>query len=155
MAITYLLSLSLRLDVVQRRIAAYASEKLESSLEISLNAESLLVKDLDEIILKNILVLDQKGDTALAIKEATAHISPYELLNNRIQINTLTAAAPDIRLNRPSKDAPLNIQFIIDKLPAEKDPDSKALSVHINQIIIYDGKFRYDVHDIPRRVLLH
>ena len=154
MAITYLLSLSLRLDVVQRRIAAFASEQLESSLEIPLKAESLLVKDLDEIILKNVLVLDQKGDTALAIKEATAHISPYELLNNRIQINTLTAAAPDIRLSRASKESPLNIQFILDKLQTEKDPNSKALSVHINQIIIYDGKFSYDVHDIPAKEAL-
>lgn len=108
-----------------------------------------MVKNLDEVILKNILILDLDKDTVLAAKEFTAHISPFELLNNRIQINTLTVAEPDIRLNRISDNSPLNIQFIIDKLKKEKDPNDKALSVHINQVIIYDGEFRYDIYDKP------
>lgn len=144
-----MMSLSLRFDSVQQKIARIVSEKFEEILEIPLNAETLRVKDLDEIVLKGIAILDQKGDTALATKEVTAHISPFDLLRNRIQINTLAVAAPDIRINRATKDSALNIQFIIDKLKQKDDFEKKMFSVHINQLIIYDGRFRYDINDRP------
>ena len=146
----YTLSLSLRLDNVQNKIAATVSEEIEHILGIPAQAEMLRIKDLDEIILKNILLLDQQNDTILAAKEITAHISPLELFKERIQINTLTVAAPDIRISRLSKNDELNIQFIIDKLKQEEAPDKKKFSVHINQLIVYDGMFRYDIHDTPK-----
>lgn len=150
-AAIYIASLSLRLDSIQRKIAATVSEKIEEILEIPVNAGALRIKYLDEIILKDITILDQQGDTALYTKEITAHISPYELLKNRIQVNTLAVAAPDIRLKKDSANSPLNIQFIIDKLKQKESHEEKAIAVRINQLIVYDGKFSYDVQDTPRK----
>ncbi len=150
-AIIYVASLSLRLDSIQKSIAATISEKVEELLDIHVNAEAIRIRHFDEIILKDITILDQQGDTALYTKEITAHISPYELLKNRIQVNTLAVAAPDIRLRQDSAGSPLNIQFILDKLKSEENKEDKAVAVRINQLILYDGRFSYDRLDIPEK----
>ena len=149
MAIIYLMSLSLRLDSVQRRLASVITTEIETLLEAPIGIESIRIIHLDKIILKNIALRDSVGDTIISVKEATAHISPYELLKKRIQINTLALASPDIKIYRTTSQSPLNIQFIIDKLKKEENEDNPKLALRINQMLIYDGKFRYDINEAP------
>ncbi|MBO5921288.1 MAG: hypothetical protein J6Q48_02755, partial [Bacteroidaceae bacterium] len=149
MAIIYLMSLSLRLDSVQRRLASVITTEIETLLETPIGIESIRVIHLDKIILKNIALRDSVGDTIVSVKEATAHISPYELLKKRIQINTLALASPDIKIYRTTSQSPLNIQFIIDKLKKDDNEDNPKLALRINQMLIYDGKFRYDINEAP------
>mgnify|MGYP003291236665 FL=1 len=84
MAILYLLSISLRFDVVQKRIASIITQEIETLLETPLSIGGLRVIHLDEIVLKDITLRDQDGDTIVFAEKATAHISPYRLLKNHI-----------------------------------------------------------------------
>ena len=151
MAILYLLSISLRFDVVQKRIASIITQEIETLLETPLSIGGLRVIHLDEIVLKDITLRDQAGDTIVFAEKATAHISPYRLLKNHIQINTLTIAEPDIRIARKTSHSPLNIQFIIEKFKQQSDNEDKKFTLRINQMLVYDGKFRYDIHDAAPR----
>ena len=146
----YLLSMSLRLDSVQKHLASLITEGIESVIETPISIGSLRVIHLDEILLKEITVCDQSKDTILHVEKATAHISPYKLLNNKIQINTLSFANPDIRINRTTTGSPLNIQFLIDKFKQDKKKEKQKFALRINQLLIYDGKFSYDVLDAPQ-----
>ena len=141
--------MSLRLDSVQQRLAALITKEIETILETPISIGSLRVIHLDEIVLKSILVRDLSQDTVLYAEKATAHISPYKLINNRIQINTLAIATPDIRISRATSLSPLNIQFIIDKFKQNEKKEKQNFALRINQLLIYDGKFSYDIQDAP------
>lgn len=104
---------------------------------------------LDEVVLKDITLLDQEGDTIVFAEKVTAHISPYVLLKNRIQINTLAIATPDIRINRATQQSPLNIQFLLDKFKPDSKKEKQKFAIRINQMLVYDGKFSYDVYNAP------
>lgn len=147
--VVYALSISLRFDTVQNRIAIFLSEKIEEYYDIPVKVEAIRISRLNEIELKEISLLDQQGDTILSAEKATAHISPLRIFKNEIQINTLTVAAPSAMIYRTSKDSATNIQFIIDKLVKDEDKDKKELGIKINQLLLYDGKFRYDINDSP------
>ncbi len=142
--------MSLRLDSVQKRLASFITGEIETALEAPIEIQGIKVIHLDEVILNGILLRDQVGDTILYAEKATAHISPYKLIKNRIQINTLTVAAPDIRINRMSASSPLNIQFLIDKFKKDEQKEDKKFALRINQMLIYDGRVRYDIQDVPR-----
>lgn len=133
-----------KLDASQRWLAAFVSEELEKQLGIPAYIDKLQIQNLDEVTLENILVLDQQKDTLIYAKRATANIDPISLTKGNVHINTLAFAAPDIRLNRAAPDKGLNIQFIIDSFYKEKQEESST-DLRINQLIVYDGKFKYDV----------
>ena len=142
------MSLLLRIDVVQRRLGEYVAEELKSTYGIPLKIGGIRIRHLDEIIIKDILVTSPEGDTILHSNEGTAHISPSRMSQGQIQINTLLFSKPDIRINRKTQGAPLNIQFIIDNLDKNKNNDNSNISVRVNQFLAYDGKFSYDILDI-------
>ena len=144
------MSISLRLDVVQKNIASIITKEVGTILGTPINIGSLRVIHFDEIVLKDITLHDQYGDTIVFTPKATAHISPYKILSNRIQINTLALAAPDIRIARSNSQAPLNIQFIIDKFKKDNNKKNTNFALRINQLLVYDGRFRYDINDAPK-----
>ncbi len=108
------------------------------------------VRHLNKIEIKDILLKDLEGDTLASIDKLTAHISPLHLLQNRIKINTIILACPQIRITRPTTEADTNIQFIIDLLAGNDSTSSTKLpDIRANQIQIYDGCFSYDVLTAP------
>ena len=143
----YLSSLLFRVEAVQHGIASYLTYEIRKAYGIPLSIEKLRVRNLDEVILKGILIKDLNNDTIVYTSEATAHITPYKLAEGRIQINTLVFAEPDIRLSRDSAGSPLNIQFIIDNLDSKEESNKKEIDLRINQFIVYNGQFSYDVRN--------
>ena len=140
----FLLTMSLRLDVVQRRLASYVADEIEEGYGIPMEIEAIEVRSLNDLRLKKVLVRDLVGDTMIYADEARAYMQTPRLFNGEIRINTLMLAAPDIRLNRKTPDSPLNIQFAIDALSSGKKGGSK-LDVRVNQLSVYDGCIAYDV----------
>lgn len=143
---------SLKLDVVQRRIAKVVSNEIEASYGIPVEIEKIEINNLTEITLRNIQIVGLDGNNIINTDEAIAHISPLKLLDNELCINTLIFAAPDISLNRDSANAPLNIQFILDNIAERRKKQTKSkFNVRINQALVYDGRFRYDIGNEPEK----
>lgn len=130
-------------------MASFITEKIEEAYEIPLKVEAIRISRLNEIELKGISLLDQQGYSIISAGRATAHISPLKIFKNEIQVNTLTLAEPDARIYRESKDSAMNIQFILDKFKSNEEKEKKELGIRINQLLLYDGKFRYDINDAP------
>lgn len=149
-ATIFLLSLLFRIDAIQRRLALYVTEEIKKAYNIPLEMDMLKIRNLGEFSLSNVTIRDLKNDTIVHAGEITAHISPHRLMRGEIQINTLTFAQPTIKLNRATKEAPLNIQFIIDNLGSKEKKSDNNLVLRINQLLIYDGNFRYDILDAPQ-----
>ena len=144
-------SISLKIDSVQKYLATAITNELETLLETPIEIGSLKVTNFDEVQLKKITLGNFSGDTIIFAENATAHISPYSLLKHRIQINTLAIASPDIRIKRADSSSPTNIQFIIDKLKQDTTKEKPKFALRINQILVYDGKFSYDILNAPKQ----
>ncbi len=138
--------LFLQSDVAKHRIASFTTDKIGELYGIPATIGSIEIKNLNEATLENVLILDLDGDTLIYARRAMASIEPTKLLDNRIQINTLAFESPDIRLNRPTNEAPLNIQFILDRISSDEKKESNT-DLRINQLLVYDAKFRYDVEN--------
>lgn len=146
--VLFLLMMALRLDFVQRRLAAFIADEIEDAYGIPIEIEAVEVRSLNDLRLKKVFIRDLAGDSLIYVDEARAYLQTMKLLQGKADINTLMLAAPDIRLNRETPDSPLNIQFIIDALTKNKKKDS-SLKVRINQISLYDGRVTYDVLSEP------
>ena len=143
-----LLVMSLRLDAVQRGLAAFVADEIEESYGIPIEIEAVEVRSLNDLRLKRVFIRDLAGDSMIYVDEARAYLQTSRLLHGEVRMNTLMLAAPDVRLNRKTPDSPLNIQFVIDALTKNKNKKSD-LNLRINQISLYDGHFTYDVMSEP------
>ena len=94
--------------------------------------------------MRDVVVFDQNGDTVISAKRAMASIEPLKLIDGALHINTLAFEAPEVRLSRTAKESPLNIQFILDNLNKDNSKSNNT-SLRINQLLVYDGSFSYDV----------
>ncbi|MBP3409235.1 MAG: translocation/assembly module TamB domain-containing protein [Bacteroidaceae bacterium] len=138
--------LFLQSDVAKHRIASFTTDKIGELYGIPATIGSIEIKNLNEATLENVLILDLDGDTLIYARRAMASIEPTKLFDNRIQINTLAFESPDIRLDRPTKEAPLNIQFILDRISSDEKKENNT-DLRINQLLVYDAKFKYDVEN--------
>ncbi len=120
------------------------SQFIKQQYEIPASIEKIHIDKFSRVALENVLILDQQGDTLIASRSATASLSPLKIIDGIVQINTLSFAAPTIKLQRDTAGAPLNIQYIIDIVNKDKNDESKT-DLRINQLLIYDGQFSYDV----------
>ena len=134
----------MRLDVVKQRVASYVSAEI-SGYGIPLDVEEIEVRSLNDVRLKNITLRDLAGDTLLHADEARAYLQTKRLLKGEVRVNTLVFAAPDIRLNRVAPGEDLNVQFIIDILSGDKKREKPGMDLRINQLLVYDGRFSYNV----------
>ena len=134
----------MRLDVVKHRLASYISKEL-TEYGIPLEVGEIEVRSINDVRLKNVLLLDQSGDTIIHAEEARAYLQTGKLLKGEVRVNTLVFAAPDIRLSRATPESDLNIQFIVDILNKNKKDEPSKLDLRINQLLVYDGRLSYDV----------
>lgn len=136
--------MSLRLDVVQHRLASWVSDMVTEDYGVPLDVETVDIRGINDIRLKGVLIRDLDGDTLICADEARAYLRTPELFSGKVRVNTLSIAAPDIRICRLTPDSPLNIQFLIDIIKGDKKEKSNP-DLRINQISIYDGRVSYDV----------
>lgn len=144
-ALLFLLLFSMRIDGVTHRLASYVSKEITEEYGIPLNVGSVEVRGINDVRLKNVLLLDLEGDTVVHADEARAYLQTKRLLDGEVRINTLVFAAPYIRLCRATPDSELNIQFLVDMLNSNKKDEESGIDLRINQLLVYDGVFSYDV----------
>lgn len=139
----------MRLDGVKHRLASYVSAEITEKYGIPLDVEEVEVRSLNELCLKNVTLYDLFGDTIMHTGEARVCLQTKKLMNGEIRVNTLIFAAPDIRLSRATPDADLNVQYLIDILGSDKEKEDSRIDLRINQMLVYDGFFSYDVLSKP------
>ena len=111
----------LRSDVAKHRLASFVTQEINTLFNIPVKVKSIEIKNFNEATLENTLLLDQNGDTLIYARKAIASLEPSRLLDGAIRIHTLAFEAPVIRLNRPTPDDKLNIQFILEKFLAKSN----------------------------------
>ena len=135
----------MRLAFVKSRIASYASSEITGKLGVPLDVEEVEVRGLNDVRLRNVVLRGVEEDTIVYVQEARAYLQTKRLLKGEVRVNTLVFAAPDIRLNRSVPGGELNIQSLVDLLSRDKKEEKSKIDLRINQLLMYDGRFSYDV----------
>ncbi len=127
-----------------KKAAAVLSEQLKTDVSIGRARLGLFSR----LVLDDVLLLDQGGDTLLAATRLSAKMNVMELTRGRIRIDNVQLFGYDVRLRRDSPDEPYNFQFIIDRF-ASQDTTSTPLDLAISSIVVRRGRLSHDLTYAP------
>jgi len=148
-ALAYLLLL---LPPVQERVRGAGERALSEYLDTDVSIGSISIRPFDELILKQVNIPDQQGDSLIAIDKLGAGISLKHLLaDRRVVVTYAEVQGLKGRVTRPDKDSPTNLQFIIDALKPKGDKPPKPFDVQVDNVVIRHSSLSYDVLDQPVR----
>ncbi len=127
-------------------MAERITHEIHERIDLPLQMGTIQVRHFNKLEISDILLNDQRGDTMIYVDKLTLHFSPLQLLREKIRINTITLANPDVRIYRETPDSKTNIEFL-SSLFASDDTTStpKIPELKINQLQIYDGRVSYDI----------
>lgn len=126
----------------------YAKEKavtyLEEKIKTKVRVDSLAIKFPKKVVLIGVYFEDQKKDTLFAGEKLAADISLFQLINNKVEINSLELVGISANLNRDSK-AVFNFDYIIKAFasPKKQDSDSAPMQFSVEEIELDRIKFNY------------
>ena len=142
--------LLLNIPSVQQKITRWGEDELSSLLGTRLTIGASHVFPFNKIELSDLCLYDNQGDTLLHAQRLIAGVALQELLQRRLVFTTVQLYDFEVSLQRETPDAPLNLQFILDRFKKE---GTSAIDLHsqINTILARRGTLRYDVHsEAPR-----
>ncbi len=137
-AIYVLIYTALWIPQVQQEVKSIAIKWLENRIGSRVDVERLSLHPFDEAILSNVTLYDKKGEKALRVKSLGAGINLWKLLKDgRVEITYAELVDADFLIYQEDKDAPLNIQYIIDAFkPKDKNKPPTEFDIAIHNITI-------------------
>ena len=142
-----LLVILLKIPVVQEQLTIVVQRQLTTILDTPVGIEHINIGYPDRIILDNVSIKDLQGEQLLQVARLSARFEWMPLLRDgRISIHTAQIFGLQANINRQYPKAPLNLQFIIDRLSTPKDTTSEnKLDLRINSLLVRRSKVNYDV----------
>jgi hypothetical protein len=145
-----LIYLLLWLPPVQQKIKDVALKEIMKKTHNQMSIGKLSFRPFNHLILEEVYVGDQKGDTLLSVNELSASFDLLKLLNKQLLIRSVDLNDFVIHINKDSIDSDFNFQFFVDAFASEKqDTTSTSLLIQINDIVLKNGQLRYDILSAP------
>lgn len=126
----------------------YAKDKavvyLEGKIKTKIKVDSLSVVFPKKVVLTGVYFEDQKKDTLFAGEKLAANISLLQLINNKIEINSLELVGISANLNRDQK-AVFNFDYILKAFssPKQQKKDSPPMQFSVEEIKLDRIQFKY------------
>ncbi|MGM9804022.1 MAG: translocation/assembly module TamB domain-containing protein, partial [Muribaculaceae bacterium] len=147
-----LLYVMLSIPSVQDYLCRRGESELNKLLNADVHIGSVDISPFHDLVLHDVFVPDQKGDSLLYVEDLGAGISIYNLIAKRRLVFTYgEIIGMKATVTRPSPDEPTNLQFIIDALSnkdQQKPPTKFDLKIY--NVVIRRSQLRYDVLSKPR-----
>ncbi|MEG2675132.1 MAG: translocation/assembly module TamB domain-containing protein [Muribaculaceae bacterium] len=146
-AIYVMLFLILSIPATQNKIREIGEVELSKLLHTKVSIGSISIAPFNQVVLRDVFVPDQQGDTLLAVNKLGAGLSLYNLVvSQKIVFTYAEIIGLDGRVNKPNPKAPTNMQFIIDALsPKKKKTPPAKFDIKIFNVVIRKSSLRYDV----------
>lgn len=144
LALFLLLVIALQIPVVQNFVKDKAVVYLENKIKTKVEVGSIEIGLPKKIILKDVYFEDQSKDTLLAGKSLKIDISLFQLLNNKVEINSIDLEKITVNIS-VNKDSIYNFDYIIKafETPNEPKTNEKGMEISIKKINLNEIKFRY------------
>ncbi len=125
----------------------------EKELTKLLNAEVDIAKvnfePFTKVVLDDVTIHDKDGNKLLFVDKLGAGVSVYNLVVNRRMVFTYAEVVGlDARISKPTKDGPLNAQFLLDILfPKNTNKPPTKFDLSIYNVVFRKSRLSYDVLD--------
>ncbi|MDH8701007.1 autotransporter translocation and assembly factor TamB [Dysgonomonadaceae bacterium PH5-43] len=146
--IFYILPTSLlQVPYFQRKISEEISDYLQEKIETEVSIEQISFQPFNKLILKNIFIEDQDGDTLFSAKRVACGFDLLPLFRKKFHFSSAQLYTFKLHLKKESDNAPLNLQYIIDAFKSDSESSSSPIDVNIKTISLGHGTFSYKVKD--------
>tara|TARA_R110000850_G_scaffold115256_5_gene230659 strand:+ start:29849 stop:34816 length:4968 start_codon:yes stop_codon:yes gene_type:complete len=143
-ALFLLIVIALQIPFVQNFVKDKAVNYIENKIKTKVEIGTIEIGLPKKIILNDVYFEDQFNDTLLAGKTLKIDINLFQLLNNKVEINSiyLEKITANIRVN---KDSIYNFDYIIKAFETPNQPktDEKGMEISIKKINLNKIKFSY------------
>ena len=141
-----ILYVALSIPAVQSRIKGELEKAASEYIGASLTAQKLSIRPFNEVRLEQVRLLDPQGHRVADIEKVGAGINLWRLMaDGKIEINYAEIIGLDARIWQERKDAPLNIQFLIDAFkPKDKNKPPTKFDLKLRNIVIRKSQASFD-----------
>lgn len=141
---------ALSIPSVQQKITFFATKELQTLLKTEVKIKEIDFEFFNKVIIKDIYIADREGQPMLKAKRLAVSLNITELLNNRLEINTVQLYSFDVKLNKKTPKSKPNYQFILDAFKSDPNSKSKPLTeIQVHSVVIRRGNINYDVFSEP------
>jgi len=135
-------------NFVRERAVAFLKSKLKTEVSIGELGYGLP----KYIVLKRVLLKDQKQDTLLAVGNLKVDLDMLKLLKKQVDVQQLVLEGVHAHIYRNAPDTNFNFAYIIDaftgkaKTPNPQKPKdtTASLAIHLDRLVLNDIHARYD-----------
>ena len=142
----------LSIPSVQNYVCSEGEKELSKLLGTNVEIGWVNISPFHDLVLHEVFVPDQKGDSLLSIKELGAGISIYNLLAKKRLVFTYgEIIGMRGHITKATPQSPTNMQFIIDALSSkDKTKPPTKFDLKIYNVVIRKSHISYDVLSEPR-----
>ena len=145
-AILYIIPATLlQVPYYQKKIAEITTNYLEKKIGTTVQIERIEFQPFNKLILKNVFLEDQNGDTLLTAKRIAAGFDFLPLFRQKFHFSSAQIYTFSLNLSKKTEDSPLNIQYIIDAFQTEKKEEASNFDINIRNLALVNGNFSYRV----------
>lgn len=140
-----ILIIALQIPSVQNFAKNKAVTYLEQKIKTKVNIDRIEIGLPKKVILQGVYFEDQKKDTLFAGEKLAVDISLFQLMNNKIEINSVQLEGITAHLNRDSK-AVFNFDYILKAFASPKiqHSDSPPMQFSVAKIKLDRIQFKYN-----------
>jgi hypothetical protein len=140
-----LLVVAIQIPSVQNYTKDKAVTYLEGKIKTKVTIKRIEIGLPKKVILEGVYFEDQKKDTLFAGEKLSVDISLLQLMNNKVEINSVHLEGITAHLNRDSK-AVFNFDYIIDAFasPEKQKKDSPPMQFSVEKIKLDRIQFKYN-----------
>ena len=138
-----LLVLAMQIPYVQNLAKEKAVSYLEGKIHTKVVIDRIQIGFPKKVILEGVYFEDQQKDTLLAGKKITIDMNLFQLMNNKVEINSIDLQDITANVSKNKKDV-FNFDYIIKAFSTPKNPkNTTPTKFLVNQINLDNVKFKY------------
>ncbi|WP_407402971.1 translocation/assembly module TamB domain-containing protein [Sodaliphilus sp.] len=143
---------ALSIPAVQDKIKEVGEEELSNLLHTDVKIGEVTIMPFNEVVLKDVEVPDQKGDSLFTIEKLGAGVSLYNLVvNQRIVFTYAEIVGLKGHIVKPDRESPTNMQFIIDAFKPKDNKPPKKFDLVIYNVVLRKCALTYDLLSEARK----
>ncbi|MDR1381539.1 MAG: translocation/assembly module TamB [Tannerella sp.] len=135
----------LNIPFVQRNVTDMAENELSELLGASVKTGAVDVSWLNRIVLRDVRIDDQKGETLLEAGNITAGFKLLPALKGRFILTTVRFFGISCHIKRDTPESETNLQFILDALSKSPRGNGSGIELQVHSIHIRRSSITYDV----------
>lgn len=143
----------LSIPAIQTHLARFATDKLSEMIDSKASIDEVRISLFNHVTLKGVYMEDRSQDTLLYAQLLDVKLSPWRLLDRKLQIDQVLLKDFNIAVNKKDSVADFNFQFLIDAFSSgdttQVDTTKSALMIVVSDVLLERGRLTYDVLSEP------